>query len=419
MTKCLFVLSDVPISFWHSGSSGRATMDLYALSALGLEIHVLRLLETERRQEIDDYERRYSEETARARSRTSSWLDVEYQRPKAYSSWREAMRRTLFDPLSLTHPEAAAICVAVRSRIATVRPDVIWAEWIRASSGVFRARPDVPWVAVHTDWMFQLMRIRGGSKRLRSRLVRQWLSWSSKRAEMLYLRSCAAVETGSTVQAKEMRSFGLRNVHVIPQAYEASEISLDGDLVNNTPRLVHLGSLETTSNRLGMTAYLDQVHESLSRGLAAQGWKIPFYVVGDITRVKGKLAESLKESGAVCTGFVHDLGSVLRPFDIQIIPYEFSTGLRNKVALLFRYAQVVVSTRAAVAGMPQMANGENCVLVSSLREFPAVLDKLIRCPELRRQYGQNARATFDREFRLEGQLEHYRRMLHSLAMEAG
>jgi hypothetical protein len=109
------------------------------------------------------------------------------------------------------------------------------------------------------------------------------------------------------------------------------------------------------------------------------------------------------------------LGTVLRPFDIAIIPYEHNTGVRTKLPLLFNYAQVVVATEAAVAGSLEARPGENCFVLPSLEHFPDILRQLASEPMLRNQIGLEAKRTFERTFTLEAQLPKYERVLSYIA----
>ena len=93
-------------------------------------------------------------------------------------------------------------------------------------------------------------------------------------------------------------------------------------------------------------------------------------VVGDLTGASLELQQHLRS--VKCVGFVKDLRSVLRPFDIHIIPWEHNTGQRTRLPLALAMSQVVVSTKAAVACYPEAVDGINCRLLDTLDEMASV-----------------------------------------------
>jgi len=66
-------------------------------------------------------------------------------------------------------------------------------------------------------------------------------------------------------------------------------------------------------NRHGLTAYLALAH---SAALAQASFTL--MVVGDTTGLKPPLSDLLRQPGVVCAGYVPDLATVLRPFDVSI-----------------------------------------------------------------------------------------------------
>jgi glycosyltransferase involved in cell wall biosynthesis len=161
----------------------------------------------------------------------------------------------------------------------------------------------------------------------------------------------------------------------------------------------------TTANRVGLERFFEVVWPALSQ--TAQLW-----VVGDISQATPPLARSL--AGANCTGFVKDLGAVLRPYDLHIIPWEQSTGQRTRMVQAFNYAQVVVAVRASVAGFPEAIDGQNCRLVERLDQMAEAVRELIDNPAERERLGRAARETFERSFTRHSLLPRYEAVISSL-----
>ncbi len=414
--KCLFVFQNHPPSFSYSGAASRTAMDFASLAALGLELHVVRFLSNTARPDVAAHESARTGETADIRARAASWVDVDYTGTRRTHRLVARVVRSVRDPAAAAEPEVVRLAGVVRERFGALAPELVWSVGPLSGWIVGRAGPTVPWSATLTDWRFRLVRLRDRGAGWKGRAVTRWTSWTLRRADVDFLGASTTAVTGSTLQAEDMRAFGARAVHVIPQGYPDELGETDPSPPPGPPRIVHFGSLETTSNWLGMEAYLDRAHPALRGRLDAAGAEAPLWVVGDLRRARPEVRRKLEAAGALCPGFVQDLGEAMRPFDVSIIPYEFPTGLRSKVPLLFSRAQAVVATEAAVGGMPELQGGDNCVLVRSVDEFPDAVGGLIERPDERVRLGRAARATFEREFRLESQRERYRAVLEGLGV---
>jgi glycosyltransferase involved in cell wall biosynthesis len=138
-----------------------------------------------------------------------------------------------------------------------------------------------------------------------------------------------------------------------------------------------------------------------------------FWVIGHLGSPAPQLVEHLRK--VTCTGHVPELASVLRPFDLHLIPWEHSTGVRTRVPLAFRHGQVVVAMRASVAGTPEACHQRNCWLVERREEMPEVINTLLRDPATRERLGRAARLTFERSFTRAAVLPIYRSVIAAVA----
>jgi glycosyltransferase involved in cell wall biosynthesis len=146
----------------------------------------------------------------------------------------------------------------------------------------------------------------------------------------------------------------------------------------------------TTASRQGLERFFDLVWPELGKP------RPELVAVGDLTAAPAKLQALLAK--VTCTGHVKDLTTVLRPFDLHIIPWEHSTGTRTRVPVAFNHGQVVVAVRAAVACFPEARDEENCRLVDRLELMAPVIQELMRDGDQRERLGRAARQTFERAF---------------------
>lgn len=406
--RCLFIFPNAPLASDFTGGASRYLNSYLALNRLACEVHVLRLLEEDSRDRVLRYEERDVTQRDLLRARAASWNDVGYRRTVGFQSRADLLWRAPFQPLRLSSPEVGTLRKPLRDILDKVSPDVVWAEWTLSGALATASELKLPWIYAHHDWSHRVAAIRRAASQRPSYLSDQLLEWSLRRAEIQILKRSTAVVTGSQTEAQEISAAGGRNVEVIPTAYDSVAVPGPERHTEHPARVVHLGSLSTTANYLGLKAYLERVHPKFS---TMQKRSFELWVVGDRSRSKPELLKQLTDSGANLTGHLADLGKVLRPFDITIIPYEHNTGTRTKLSLLFNYSQVVITTQAAVAGSSELRNGQNCVVLPSLAEFAEEIASLASDPERRERLGRAAKATFEKHFTLEAQLPAFKRVL--------
>ena len=181
--------------------------------------------------------------------------------------------------------------------------------------------------------------------------------------------------TGSTTDARRLEEVGCKRVFMIPTTYASRPgPSAEAKPAVEGMRVVHLGSLQTTANWVGLAGYLRSAHDKASEKCLDTGVLLTLLVIGDNQNVKPFVLDLLQRDNIRLTGFVPDLDTVLRPFDVAILPYEHDTGYRTKLPLLLSYAQAIVTTEAAVAGTMLPGLEDVCVVVEKVEQFPAVLN---------------------------------------------
>jgi len=308
------------------------------------------------------------------------------------------MERARFRVMQALNQTKPLIAYNLRSHFETLvnthKPDFIWAQHFQPALLATRQRR-VPVVYSHHDWMFRIIALRSGQPEDSRR----------KREEFEVVRRSRAVVCGSQTECNEAASFGCGSAHYIPTSYVPVEIDW-GRFDLSAPRLVHLGGMATTASRKGLHRFLQIVWPRLRR------LGIPMDVVGDLSRMLPPLATLLQTVNSL--GFVADLSQVLRPGDLQIIPWEHNTGQRTRFPLALNYGQVVVATKASVACFPEAVNGKNCRLVEDLEDMGGVIEELCKDSEQRERLARAGRDTFLQCFTREALLPRYRLLLQEL-----
>jgi glycosyltransferase involved in cell wall biosynthesis len=398
--RILFLMPALPLVANHSGAASRFLQNFLALHRLG---HAVTLV----RAGTDQAFRRAAAESDGAQVLAEIRLDLTLDSAQANDSRVARLWRGAANPVQHEYPMARRLGNELQKIIYQTKPDLIWVETTELAAPILTLNPTVPWVLSHHDLQYRIRQIRYGARTWQDR----WLIEVSRRAEQKVINSAPNILTGSATDAERLRALGAQRISVIPMSYEATP-ALDG-LRAVDMHIVHLGSLETTANRVGLEAYLRRAHPQLMASCRAE-----LLIIGDASRVKEPLTRLLNEAGAILKGYVADLGAALRPYDVAILPYEHDSGYRTKLPLLFSYSQVVVTTRAAVAGTQISGLADVCIILDRLEDFPEAIARLANQPAERERLGRAARAFFERHFTYETVLGHYRTLLDSIPESA-
>ena len=390
--RVLFVMPGYPLCKNHpKGGAVRMAGNFELLQREVQQLHVVRLLRPSERVEVESFEID-SKEARELRKQASSWSDVTPPEPgDRPASWGGAINSVLRPEQTEFWPYQAA--KQLDRLVAQIKPDWLWVE-ATPNAAALAASSTAIHVLSHHDWLFRLRQFRRKSRRGTRRLRDWWEIGRLRRAEQRLLRRADGVVSISGTEARELSTLGCRDVMWLPFVVEDSDAATIAASPAECPRIVHLGSFSVTANAQGLDAYLDRVHPRLNN--KASGGEL--VLVGDTRNAPDSLVQKARAAGATITGFVEDLASFLRPYDIAIIPYEQNTGFRTKLPVLLKHRQVVVATRASVQGAWLPGLDEVCCLTDGLDGFPAALARLQPSEGERRRLGEAGRKFFEAHY---------------------
>jgi glycosyl transferase family 1 len=388
--RCLFVMEDSPISPVAGGPAIYYT-HLELLAHAGFEITLLILADERARHSFQRYVSEDPETWSRVRSWCAAYRVIPFRRPpKASAPVRHALL-ALWDPVSYAYPpECAETREAFKQVLDEVQPDVIWGEHRDPVLLALRATTNTPIIFCHHDWQWRLGPLRPGTASgLRASL--KW--WAVERAEKSLARHVAGCISGSSTEAAELRALGQQHIAYLPPTY----VPVPAPVTEppRSARIVHLGGMRTTATRVGLQRFLEVAWPLLVDLLTDRP---ELWVVGDLDGASPELLAELGQVGAVCLGFVRDLHSVLRPYDLHIVPWEHNTGTRTRIPLILNHAQVLVSTRAAAKCLPELQSDVNCMLVDDLPSMSYAVAQLLGNKLRRVELAHAGRATFLEHF---------------------
>jgi hypothetical protein len=272
-------------------------------------------------------------------------------------------------------------------------PDLIWSEDLVANYFSLSLGSEVPVVYGHHDsrWKISLLK---NKPTFRNRLK----IFLMRRLEEGIIRRNAFLVGGS---ASELHAYAAAHpwqVHAyLPSTYEPVALKGAGAAL---PHVVHLGTMHANANRIGLERFLEVCWPAVRRSNDA----VRLSVIGDLSAAGPALKTLLKQDHVDCTGFVADLGTVMRPYDIHVIPYEHDTGgTRTRLPLALNYNQLLIAHRNACRGITGLVHRENCLLAGSLPELTELILAAVAGTIDRNQIADQGKQLFAREFTVQGQ----------------
>ena len=331
------------------------------------------------------------------RNISRQWLDLT-QQP---ASRRERQRNLVlpaFARLAYFYPLVSTRNVQrLGEMIQQAAPDLIWTEQLVENYLVLRTNPTAPVVYSQTDFIWKIRKLRQPGFNLKKTLFNQLF----RHAERALIRRNRYSVSGSLSEIKEVKAWQpAMHTAFLPTAYDSQAVPpRPGPFV---PRLVHLGTLRATANRVGLLRFLKVCWPALQRQLP----DIQLHVIGSLDASNLEEVKScLDQPGIHTHGYVEDLTGLLLPYDIHIIPYEFNTGTRTRLSLALNFNQVLVGTRNACMGIAGLVDGQNCILVDNLEEMTAAITRIMRKETAYEWIADQGKALFGKEFTFEGQRE--------------
>lgn len=113
-------------------------------------------------------------------------------------------------------------------------------------------------------------------------------------------------------------------------------------------------------------------------------------------------------------GYVEDLGEVLRPTDLCLVPYRDDTGFRAKFVTAAGYGMVNIGYTETFDCAEEFVPGENCLAATDDDHFVELLREYAADADRRMALSRASRATYDRCFGFDAQLPTYETILNSV-----
>jgi len=127
---------------------------------------------------------------------------------------------------------------------------------------------------------------------------------------------------------------------------------------------------------------IKKIAEEILPKLKKKGVKAKLLAIGNFP------PKDIKAREIIFTGPVKNLPNYIDAADIAIVPIEAGGGIRMKILEYFAARKPVVSTPKGIEGIPAK-NGKEAI-ITSIKEFPKEIMKLIKSRKLRKKLEENA-----------------------------
>ncbi len=219
------------------------------------------------------------------------------------------------------------------------KPDIIWAEHFYPALIGTQIASTIPLAYSHHDYLFRILRTR--NKFSLKNLIR---STFIRSLEIKLIRHTHFFINGS----EKEKAFALKinpqlKALMFPAIYPEASSVFKNSIVQQagqlTNRIVHIGGLSGTANRIGLSHFLRHIYPRIKKNVP----QFEFHIIGNKTLFDNKEWEwAQKDPHIFIHGHVIDLTTVLQPFDVHVIPYHKATGTRTRFMNAIRYHGCVV-----------------------------------------------------------------------------
>lgn len=161
------------------------------------------------------------------------------------------------------------------------------------------------------------------------------------------------------------------------------------------PRLLLVGHLKGIVTLDGLRIFAREILPRLEAELGAEGFE---------TRIVGgyeppsELATALDRPSVRFLGHVEDPADEFDSAAVMLVPNSIPLGVRVRILTGFSHGTCVVSHRANVQGIPELAHGWNALVEGTGPELARAVIRAIKDDGLRRGLGAGARRTYEEAF---------------------
>ena len=173
-------------------------------------------------------------------------------------------------------------------------------------------------------------------------------------------------------------------ITVVPTGVDTENYRPAPSVSGSPPKIVFTGSMDWEPNIDAVEYFCRDIFPSVLREIP----DAQFQIVG---RNPHPRVKKLASPSVVVTGTIPSVAEYLRNATVVIVPLRIGGGTRLKIFEAMAMRKALVSTSIGAEGL-DVTSGKDCLIADDSHSFAAAILSVLRDPELRRTYEDNAAA---------------------------
>lgn len=205
-------------------------------------------------------------------------------------------------------------------------------------------------------------------------------------ADIDYLRK----KLPGTSSSLTLHSNGVGYIENIPSSYD-------------TDKICFMGNMRSMQNQDAAIYFANEIFPLIKQKRSSA----KFYIVGSLPPAK---IQALASDDIIITGFVDDLEGFLQDACLLVAPIRVAAGIQNKVLVGMGCGAPVVLTSLISHAIPELTDGDNCLIRDGEQAFADACLKLMSDPALRSEMSRKGYDMVVRHYSWEEKLRGYERL---------
>lgn len=168
----------------------------------------------------------------------------------------------------------------------------------------------------------------------------------------------------------------------------------------NQKKICFVGNMRTLQNQDAVLRFVKDIFPRILERVPAS----TFYIVG---AEPAPSIQKLASKNVVVTGFVDSVQDTIQDACISVAPIHVAAGLQNKVLASMACGVPVVMSSLVAKAIPELDNGNNCIICDDPMEFAESCIQLMTNPEKRQRIGFNSWQMVRENYSWPAQLQGY------------
>jgi len=240
-------------------------------------------------------------------------------------------------------------------------------------------------------------RLEGRLPDWRERLDQFLLARALKQGMVDLLASCQETGAFAAQHAAMLRRLGAARCRYMRSPTPMPLGRPMGEPDSRRPRILHVGHLRGIATLVGVEFLIDRIVPHLDRIFGREGYDIHM-VGGLVETLPASLRAKLKHPAIILRGHVPDIDAEFAVSHFLLVPIPIPLGMRIRILTAFSMECAVIAHKINLVGLPEMRDGESCLLGSTGRSLAEACRRVFADEEFRKALARNGRRLYETYF---------------------